>query len=276
MNLLGKLRGKANQIRNIYLWKRFAKHVRLHRDDLLSELDKFDNSILVAGCQRSGTTALSRVITSSDGMVNYWSGSDDELDAALILAGDVKHSPRGRYCFQTTYLNECFPEYYRHKGKYKLIWVVRNPFSVVHSMLHNWGRFALNELFDSCGLELADIKVQRKYRQFGKIAVPSIKRACLAYNGKTSQLFDLLRQLDKDQILVVDYDLLVENKSEILPDIYEFVGLEFRKVYCEKISSGSLNKAERLSTIDRSVVEQLCVPVYEQVRKFHYAFDDGR
>jgi Holliday junction resolvasome RuvABC ATP-dependent DNA helicase subunit len=40
-------------------------------------------------------------------MVDFSSGEDDELDAALILAGFVEHTPRGRYCFQTTYLNIC-------------------------------------------------------------------------------------------------------------------------------------------------------------------------
>jgi ligand-binding sensor domain-containing protein len=43
---------------------------------------------------------------------NYWFGRDDELDAALILSGHVDHQQNGRYCFQTTYINECFREYF--------------------------------------------------------------------------------------------------------------------------------------------------------------------
>lgn len=276
MDIITKLRGRVGYVRNIYAWKKFGKQVRSQKQYLLSELDKFNNSILVAGCQRSGTTALSRVITTSEGMVNYWFSIDDELDAALILAGSVTHSPRGRYCFQTTYLNECYPEYFQHKGRYKLIWIVRNPFSVVRSMLNNWSRFALNELFDSCGLALADEKVQENYQRFGSLTVPRIQRACLAYNGKSSQLFELMANLDKNQLMVVDYDLLVENKAKILPAIYDFVGLEFRNEYCEKISSGSVNKAAHLSSSDRSIVERLCVPVYEKTRNYHYEFSDVR
>lgn len=276
MNIIDKLRGKTDHVRVICSWKKFGRMVRSNRRDLLSELGKFDNSILIAGCQRSGTTALSRVMTTSDGMVNYWFGIDDELDAALILAGVVNHSPRGRYCFQTTYLNECYPEYFRNKGKYKLIWMIRNPLSVVHSMLNNWSRFAFNELFDSCGLALASEEVQQNYRKYGKCAIPRVQRACLAYNGKASQLFDLLRNLDNDQILVVDYDFLVENKTKILPEIYDFVGLQYRKEYCEQIRSDSLNKAASLSTVECSVVEQLCNPVYEQLKSGHYAFAGKR
>ncbi len=273
MNIAKKLRGRADRFRIIYLWKKFAKEVRSNQPHLLSELAQFDNPILVAGCQRSGTTALSRVITSSDGMVNFRSGVDDELDAALILSGSVKHSPQGRYCFQTTYLNERYTEYTRSKGKYQLIWMIRNPFSVVHSIMDNWSTFAFDELFESCGLAAADKAIQHKFKKYGKSAIPKIERACLAYNGKTSQLFDLSKNLDSQQLLVIDYDLLVKDKANILPDIYNFINLEFKKSYCEKIRSDSVDKASRLSSADRAVVEQLCSPVYKKAKSFHYDFD---
>ena len=91
----------------------------------------FGGAILVTGCQRSGTTILSRIITRSDGMVDYWFGRDDELDAALILSGHVWHSPVGRYCFQTTYLNECYEEYFQCDLNQKIIWMIRSPYSVI-------------------------------------------------------------------------------------------------------------------------------------------------
>ncbi len=274
MDVTKKILGRVNRFRNVYLWRKFAKEVRSRQPSLLAELNQFDNSILVAGCQRSGTTALSRAITTSDGMVNYWFGVDDELDAALILSGAVKHSPQGRYCFQTTYLNESYFEYIRNKGKYQLIWMVRNPFSVVYSMLDNWSRFAFDELFYSCGLAAANEEVQEKIRKHGKSAIPKIERACLAYNGKTAQLFELLQNLDSDQLLVIDYDLLVEHKEKILPSIYKFVGLKFEKEYCEKISGESVNKAARLSSFDRSVVERMCNPIYEKAKSYHCASVD--
>jgi len=98
----------------IITWKKFAPEVRPGGCNLLARLDEFPNSILVSGCQRSGTTMLLRLITQSEGMVNYWFGRDDELDAALILSGFEPHTPHGRYSFQTTYLNECAHEYYDH------------------------------------------------------------------------------------------------------------------------------------------------------------------
>src|SRR5262249_31936917 len=117
---------------------------------LLAHLDEFRDSLLIAGCQRSGTTALARLFKRADGIADCDFGEDDELDAALLLSGWVRRFTSGRHCFQTTYLNDRYSEYFEHSD-FRLIWMVREPRSVVYSMLHNWRRGALNRLYDACG-----------------------------------------------------------------------------------------------------------------------------
>lgn len=251
----------------ISTWKEFARRVRSRGCSLLARLDDFPRSVLVAGCQRSGTTMLSRIITGSDGMVNYWFGPDDELDAALILSGWVPHEPRGRYCFQTTYLNECYGEYFQYRNGHKLIWVLRNPYSVVYSLLHNWTRFALNELFRACGAPYLEGRQQRFYRWFGTLGVSRLHRAVLAYNGKVSQVFELHEGLGPERVLVVDYDDLVRHRETILPQIYAFIDLAYREDYARAIHTKSLGKANRLSGRERWLIQRYCVPVYEKARK---------
>ena len=248
-------------------WQGFGREVRSKGCHLLARLDEFPESVLVTGCQRSGTTALARIITTSDGMVNYWFGKDDELDAALILAGEVNHAPEGRYCFQTTYLNECYSEYFDHANGHKIIWVIRNPYSVVYSMLKNWGRFAFNELFEACGLSYLPDEHKKRYSRFGKLAIPRIRRACFSYIGKTTQLFEIRKGLWKDNILIVDYDNLVINKDLVLPKIYRFIGLSYQQRYANKLNSGNINKAQKLSHIERKTIKQLCVPIYDQAKR---------
>lgn len=210
---------------------------------------------------------LARILTQSEGMVNYWFGPDDELDAALILSGNVAHEPRGRYCFQTTYLNECYPEYFEHNN-FRMVWVLRNPHSVVYSMLHNWRRFALNELFDSCAAQMLDDRYKRRFEMFGHWGVPRLLRACHAYNAKTSQIGLLRAQLDENQLQVVDYDELVKNKARILPRIYEFLDLPYKAEYEQIIRVSSLKKSSKANKREQDTVEQLCMPVYKQLRKF--------
>lgn len=255
-----------------YTWKKFHYEVRVDGSKLLSELGEFRDPVLVSGCQRSGTTILARVIRESSGMVNHWVGHDDELDGALILSGHAGHASQGRFCFQTTYLNESYKEYVEHKDNYKLIWVLRNPFSVVCSMQYNWGRFSFNELFDACGItQLGDDKRER-YLRFGKCAIPRIDRACLSYNGKEIQALELMAVLGKERMMVIDYDELVTNKEVVLPKVYDFVGLPYNPLYAEKIHKDSVKKASQLSVREKVAIESLCMPVYNRVKEIAVTF----
>lgn len=248
-------------------WKRFHKEVRSKGCSLLRKLGEFPDAVLVAGCQRSGTTILARVITQSEGMVNYRTRHDDELDAALILSGYENHVPRGRYCFQTTYLNECYREYFDDRYNFKLIWVLRNPLSVVCSMKYNWGGFAFNELFDACGYASMDDHDKERYRKYGHIAISRTRRACLSYNGKQLQAMDLMGVLGKERMMVVDYDQMVRNKEIVLNSVYQFINLKYHKAYESKINDKSLRKADKLSKLDKAEVEKLCMPSYERVKE---------
>lgn len=255
---------------NIFIttWDKFDEHVRSRGLPLLKRLDEFPNAVLVTGCQRSGTTMLTRILTQSTGMVNYWFSPDDELDAALILSGYVDHQPQGRYCFQTTYVNQRFHEYYEHRKNYKIIFVLRNPLSVIYSMLYNWKDHALNRLFRFCGVESLSGYQKRLYKYVGMQGVSRLHRACFAYNGKVSQLYDLRKNLGYDNLMVVDYNDVVLNKEVLLPHIYEYVQMEYIPEYSDKILSKSVEKKDKLSKRERSTVSKLCLPVYNDLKKF--------
>lgn len=250
-------------------WKKFAQHVRSRGCNLLKGLPRYHDPVLITGCQRSGTTILSRVITQSQGMIDYRFGHDDELDAALILSKYVDYDIRnGRYCFQTTYLNECYTEYFEHEESYKIIWVLRNPYSVVYSMTHNWKRFALNELFKSCGASLLSNEAKKRYDRFGPIAISRIYKACMAFNGKVLQLNELVTKLGENRIMVVEYDNLVTSTEQTLKGIYEFIDLEYNAEYARKIHAASLKKMNKLSKRELSMIKQYCMPVYDEARNY--------
>lgn len=254
--------------KKITRWQEFARIVRPKGCNLLKALPRFPNAVLVTGCQRSGTTLLARIISQSKGMTDYWEGKDDELDAALILSGYNKHKSNERYCFQTTYLNECFKEYFEKELDFKIVWVLRNPLSVVYSMMHHWGKFAFEELFRSVGYELLENSEKVRYARFGNFGVSKLRRACLSYNSKTSHLFKLMDVLGNDNILVVDYDYLIKNKNIVLPHIYQFINLEYKKEYGEKIHSKSLQKSDQLSKKKIDIIKRECNPCYLEASKY--------
>lgn len=140
-------------LRRYQTWRRFHHGPRKSGQPLLKSLPRYPNCVLVAGCQRSGTTMLSRVIAGARGFQRFALTPDDELDAALILAGEVDVPTDRRYCFQTTYLNEKCGEYGTLGPDHKLIWVLRNPYSVVYSMVNNWKPAALTRLYEGCAIQ---------------------------------------------------------------------------------------------------------------------------
>ncbi|MEH6528651.1 MAG: hypothetical protein V7718_01775 [Porticoccus sp.] len=252
-------RGKTGK--DIKNWKSFSRDVRGTQECLLGHLDEFPDSVLVTGCQRSGGTMLAGLITKSEGMVNYQLGDDGELDAALLLSGQVSHEPIGRYCFQTTYLNERFSEYLEHPAHY-IIWLLRNPHSVVYSMVYNWKRFALNELFLQCGYAEMNYRDRVRFQRFGILGIPPLRRAAYSYNGKVSQLFKLREGYAKDRLIVLDYDNLIRAKERLLPILYERIHLAYDSGYAASISERSLNKKNSLRDREKELIDAVCMPTY--------------
>jgi len=255
-------------------WKRFGRKIRPNNTELLAELPNFPNAILVAGCQRSGGTMLAKAITQHEDVDTFSWSKDAELDAAQLLSGTAAKERVGfhgsRYCFQTTYLNERFIEYSQHIDSIHLIWLIRNPHSVVFSMLHNWKRFALNEVFISCGLPLVSKQRRAKFNRYGVLAVPPIERACYAYLGKLRQANVLFDSLPDDRFTTCEYEDLVQKKPEILSKLFSFAGLSNSASYTQpggEISSRSMNKADRLSESERTKVDSLCLEPYRDFQE---------
>lgn len=211
---------------------------------------------------------LSRTLTRSEGMTNYWFGKDDELAAALILSGKVPHTAVGRYCFQTTYLNERWHEYLEHSSGYSMVWSLRNPHSVVYSMVYNWKGFALNELFLSCGYAYMNHEDRIRFLRFGVWGVPRIRRGIYAYIGKVAQLFSLAPALSQDRLVVVEYDQLIKWKDIVLPRLYERLNIRFKAADGNEISERSLGKKDKLSSIEKRMVDDHCTATFERARTF--------
>ena len=259
--------------RPIRSWAAFHAIVKQPDRPLLKTLDDYSDPILVAGCQRSGTTALARLLKRPAGMVDHAFGHDDELDGALLLSGYATRGTEGRHCFQTTYLNDRVGEYFEH-GDFRLIWMLREPRSVVYSMLNNWKRGALNRLFDACGAQvLARVDATPSVRTTW-LGPSRLAKACSSYVAKTAQTFELCARLGP-RIAVVDYDELVANKESLLPKLCEFVGIEYDPRLGKALHARSVGKRDRLGAEDAEYVDRFCSTVYDRARTMRTIGGEG-
>lgn len=255
-------------VRRYRSWARFQKGPRARPEPLLKCLEDYGNCVLVAGCQRSGTTMVTRIIAGSDGFHPLSLTRDDELDAALALAGYVKLPRDSRYCFQTTYLNERYFEYQRILPDQRLIWLLRNPYSVVYSMVYHWRRSALDRLYDSARHDEPELELLKKTHPIWQFRLERIEKACIAYRYKTLQTMKIRDLVPPGQLLILDYDRVVEDKNAAFPAIFRFIGEPFRSSYTDAVKPDSLQKAKRLSHRERELVERIAMPAYRACQAF--------
>lgn len=252
----------------INAWPVFAQQVRACRQNLLRNVAHYPGAVLVSGCQRSGTTMLSRLLMQAPGFIPYRITHDNELDAALVLSGEYPETlPAGRYCFQTTYLNECWPEYTKLDASQRLIWVLRRPDSVVWSMVYHWSPFARQELYVSCGkpIEASCQEVWQRASRWQRWRYRSTWHACMAYIGKTQQL-DKISRLLGGRLKVIDYDALVSEPAMHLSALYSWLGVPFDSTAIRQVQSSSLERSHALKTTEKSWVQDVCQPVYQAAR----------
>jgi hypothetical protein len=90
------------------------------------------------------------------------------------------------------------------------------------------------------------------------------EKACHAYRGKAGQIFQLQRLLSAERLLVVDYDALVRDPAAWLPRVFAFIGAAGEGTAASGVRRDSVGKSKRLSARERSLVDRLAQPTYEQ------------
>lgn len=254
-------REERETLRRFRSWKRFHDGPRQQQAPLLTSLGDFPNCVLVAGCQRSGTTITTRIIAKARGFQRFAFTHDDELDAALILAGRISLPEGRRYCFQTTYLNERYPDYALMRPDQRLVWVLRNPYSVVYSMVNNWKRFALEELYDSCAPADPARPARHWLWPFGPSAA---EKASVAYAAKTAQVVHIRELIGSERLFVLEYDQMVQAPEKWLPALFLFIGEPYDPAYAHALRRDSLEKALGMPRRMRDLVDRYAVPTYNR------------
>jgi hypothetical protein len=189
---------------------------------------------------------------------------DDELDAALILNGTVQFETSERCCFQTTYLNDNFREYFEH-ADYRLIWIIRNPEAVVRSMLYHWRRGALNRLFRACGRHALDEKSAMRFERFGTFGFRRAEMACLSYNVKTAQVHEIAARLGPERLYILDYDDLIDRSHVLLPDVFSFASVSFDDRFLGRLRKRNKSAGEQLNESVRNQIRERCEHEYKRV-----------
>ncbi|HEX5049939.1 MAG TPA: hypothetical protein VFX89_22690 [Gammaproteobacteria bacterium] len=245
---------------SITSWADFDELVALPGRPLLARLDDFEDSLLVAGCAGSGTTAIARLFKRTDGLADHAFGHDDELDGALLLAGYVERFDDRRHCFQTSYLGDRFREYFEHPD-FRLVWIVREPATVVSAMLNAWKRAALDRLLPPGGGRPYPETTGRSLSS----GVSRLDRACAAYAESIARTFEIAARLGP-RAAIVDYDELAAHRAQLLPQLCAFAGTPFDRRHLCHLHGKSVHTAHTLAKWEAARVAELAAPAYRRAR----------
>jgi hypothetical protein len=236
--------------RGITSWADF--YAALADRPLLGKLDDFPDALLIAGCDGSATTAVTHMFQRLPCFTDSSWSHDDELDGALLLAGERPCPGGGRHCFQTTYMRERYREYFRHE-RFKLVWIIREPRAAVHSLLANRTRRLPPRT--AVGLSGKSIAGQGASR---------LEKACATYVASIRQTLELKERLG-ERVAVVDYDELAAHRNRLLPALCRFASVPFDTPLLHHLHGKSVRKGVRPSW-EAAIIEQLALPAYRRAR----------
>jgi len=227
-------------------------YAALAEQPLLAELDSYPNALLIAGCDWSATTAVTRLFKRLSCFADSSWGHDDELDGALLLAGMRPPSAEGRHCFQTTYVRDRYREYFAHDD-FKLVWVVREPRAAVRSLLTSRDR----ALPARTALGLAG-------KSAGGHGTSRLEKACAAYVASIRQTLELKERL-AERVAIVDYDELAADRNRLLPALCRFASVACDARVLRHLHGKSVRK-EALASWEGAIVDQLALAAYRRAR----------
>ena len=219
---------------------------------LLAELDRFPDALLIAGCDWSATTAVTRLFKRLPCFADSSWGHDDELDGALLLAGEQPRSSDLRHCFQTTYLCERYREYFLHE-RFRLVWIVREPPAAVCSLLSSRDRaLPARKVLGLAGKSAAAGGASR------------LEKACAAYVASIRQTLELKERL-RERVAVIDYDELAADRNRLLPALCRFAAVDCDARVLRHLHGKSVRKG-MLLPFEQAIVDELAMPAYRRAR----------
>ena len=218
----------------------------------LAHLDDYPNALLIAGCDWSAATAITRLFKRLPTFADSSWVHDDELDGALLLSGLQQGPTDGRHCFQTTFVRERYREYFAHE-RYRLVWIVREPRAAVPSLLDHQRVLPRRT---ALGLTAKSASGQGASR---------LEKACATYVATIRQTLELAERLG-ERIAVVDYDELVADRARLLPALCRFASVNCDSRVLRHLHGKSVRKGA-LASFEAAIVDELALPAYRRARQ---------
>jgi len=243
-------------------------------------LGKSTEVIYIFGCQRSGTTIIQKLLSLNinvkfhgEGDLPYFydpkSDKHHRLQPIEQLRKLIKKEPLKyiviKPLYESHFANELLSALPNSKG----IWVFRNYLDVIDSHIHYYKQNAIEyiaPLYSDDTDSWLNENLPEDIKEFLNRFSPDELTDADAYGLFWIVRNSLYRNVsDNDNILLVNYEKLVNKPEQEIERIYDFTKLKFNKLFCKIIRSNAVSKKVSFSL--NPEIEEKCKQLNEELLK---------
>lgn len=234
-----------------------------------------EQTILVAGCQRSGTNMLMDMLDLSFSTDVFHERDSRAFDNYQMREQSIIHSLKARslaptFVIKTLCELETIPQLQLTLAPAKVVWIYRDYRDVVNSMLKSFRNQAKqitrlssgeDDSWWGKGLSLENLTLlQRLVTE----DISDADAAALQWYVRNSLLFELDLLADAN-VLLINYEQLVTEPQSVLADVFAFCNLNYESQFGEQIFAHSVGKQNARQF--RPDIAELCDGLFERLNQ---------
>lgn len=214
---------------------------------------KYKN-LLVFGSQRTGTTWVAKSLGRY--LPKTFSFTEKQTFYFLLQDYSLPNIDADVLVFQTTFINNEIESYENSSKNTQLLLMARNPFSVVCSLLYNFGFVNPVYMYNKTRMQDYD---------FVNHEENNLKKAIEIYRQSMRVSLNMIKKFDRSKIKVVFYNDMVLNTQEVLVDIAKFLNIDCSSVLKTNFQKTThyLSKWNQLNEMQINFIKDYAVPIWQ-------------
>lgn len=213
-------------------------------------------NLLVFGCQRSGTTWISKCI--GEYFPSAFSFTEEQT-FHFLLNGYILPKIQAQYLvFQTTFINTEVESYYNAPINTKILLLLRNPYSVCHSLIYNFQLLEIVYGYRKNTMIEADF--------VDNTITTELKMSLEIYRHSIRNALEIISSFNSSRIQVIIYDDAILDLKTTLTKIANFMDTELpQENFIPRSNTDYTTKWRNLSQEYIDLIQHHAVPLWNQV-----------
>ena len=272
-----------NKLSKKVQWKLFLLKKEILQSFSPTE-DTLKKVLLITGCQRSGTTMMTKIferdlnakVYGEFSKLSVWDPGKLRLNPLNQVKREVEKDPSPLIVMKPLVESQNLPELLNYFPNSKALWMYRHYKDVAASNLKNFGnRNGINDLRPivkqdplNWRSEGVTDEVREVVKRFFSEDMGELDAAALFWYVRNSIFFDLKLE-NEPRVKMCWYDELVKNPDSTMEEIYDFIDIPFPGDKITKdVKTSSIGKGKNIDL--HPEIDTLCEEMLQRLKEAHH------